>query len=173
MGAPLVFVQLAAIALSTIEENRERRRQEDYQREKERQERANALAAQRIAIAEIQAQQVADAESAAVETEANRRQAAGARGTAQVTAGEIGAFGQSFENLVSDFNRQQAEFEASVHTNLAIRRQFANLNLQSAALDAEARLNNARLPPIPKVNYANYLIQGVSAIGGYYNSPNR
>jgi hypothetical protein len=121
----------------------------------------NALAAQRIAMGEIHAQEIADADAATVEIDANRREKDRAVGTATTIAGEIGAFGGNYEALVGEFERQQAEFEGAVQTNLDIKRQFAELNLQSIALNTNARILNAQLPPTPRPNYANYAIQGI------------
>ena len=158
-----VVIAAAQTAVQSSEANRQRDKAEAFRKRKELQERSNALAAQRIANAEIQAQQIAESDAAALEIEGTRRAAARAKGTAQVVAGEAGAFGRSYEGLIGEFERQQAEFEGSVQTNLAVKRQFANLNLQSAALNTRARLANSQLLPTPKPNFANFAIQGIGS----------
>jgi predicted component of type VI protein secretion system len=164
-----------AIATTAVQSNQARKQQraaERYRKRQEMLETANALAAQRIALSEIASQQFADSDAAAVEIEANRREAARAKGTATTIAGEAGAFGLSYEGLVGEFERQQAEFEGAVQTNLAIKRQFADLNIQSAALNTNARIINAQTQPVPRPNYANYAIQGIgTGLSIYSNLP--
>ena len=64
--------------------------------------------------------------------------------------------------MVEDFNLQQAQFESSVASNLALKRQFASMSLKNIALNTEARFINATTMPISKPNYVNYAIQGIN-----------
>ncbi|MCP3882354.1 MAG: hypothetical protein GY701_28765 [Sulfitobacter sp.] len=126
-------------------------------------EKAHALQAERIATQEIHQQQIADADAAALEIEGNRREAQAAISTTKVVAGEAGAFGLSYEGLIGEFSRAQAEFEQAIDTNLAIKNQFAMLNLESTALGTRARIANAQTPSLPRPNYANIMIRGLGS----------
>ena len=175
-AAPAVvslIVGVASTAAQSAEARKNRSQAEAFRKRREALETANALQAQRIAMSEIAAQQFADTDAAAVEIETNRREAERAKGTATVIAGESGAFGLSYEGLVGEFERQQAEFEGAIETNLAIKRQFASLNVQSAALNTSARILNAQTPPVPRPNYANYAIQGINTGLSVYSGLNK
>ena len=156
------LIAVATTAASAKQASSDRNKQRAFQQQQEEAERRNALASQAIATEEIHAQQLADTEASAVEIEQNRRAAASAIGTARVVAGEVGAFGLSFEGLVNEFARQQAEFEGSIETNLQIRNTFRRLNIDATQLTTNARLYNAKTLAPSSPNFANYALQGLN-----------
>jgi hypothetical protein len=162
VDAAALIVALVGTTVSIVQADRAQEEAEEFRMRKEAQERRNALAAHRIATAEIHEQQVLDHESAALEIQTNARAADQAVARATVTAGEIGAFGLSFQGLVGDFERQESEFASAVQENLAIKNQFAELNLQSAELGKQSRFINASLLPVPKPNYFGYALNGLN-----------
>jgi hypothetical protein len=144
----------------------ERSRQERYRKQREELERRNALQVQALRTEEIHTQQIADADAAALEIEGNRRQAESAMATATTVAGEIGAFGLSYQGLIGEFARQQAEYEGAVATNLAMKNTMANLNKQSIQIDKEAAFINASHLATAKPNYVNYALGGLNTFFG-------
>ena len=163
-GAPAAaaIIAVASTAFSAHQDIRNRKRQEGFRRRKAEQERITALAEQRISSEEILTQQIADQNAANEEIETNRRKATAAVATATTVAGEIGAFGLSYQALLSDFAQQQAKFETGVETNIATRNAFTRLNLEAAALQKDVRFLNANTLPTTRPNYANYAISGLS-----------
>ena len=159
-GAAIIAVITTTAQLAQSQSQQSK--QERFRQRQEEKSRQNALATLAIQTAEIHEQQLLDHESAALELQTNSRAAERAISQATVTAGEIGAFGRSFEGLIGEFERQEAEFSSLVMENLAIKNQFASLNLRSAELGKDARIINAQTQPVPRVNYFGYALQGLN-----------
>jgi hypothetical protein len=164
IAAAIIAVTTTAYQMHTA--SAERSRQERFRKQREELERRNALQVQALRTEEVHTQQIADADAAALEIEGNRRQAESAMATATTVAGEIGAFGLSYQGLIGEFARQQAEFEGAVSTNLAMKNAVADINKRSFQIDKEAAFINASHLATAKPNYVNYALGGINT---YFN----
>lgn len=166
-GVVAIAITIAAATSgnAAYQARRTQQRQQRFQEKQEAQRKANALAAMKNQIEAINQKQIAEGEAASLEIEANSREAQAAISQAQVTAGEVGAFGLNFEALIGEFSREQAEFQGAVERNLEIRGFFSALDRKNAILGKEARFINAELPTPPRPDYLGY---GLQAIGNSF-----
>jgi hypothetical protein len=111
-----------------------------------------------------------EAEAAAQEKFEVSKQANQARATARVSAGESGVAGVSVDNLLSDFYRQEAEFNTNTDRNLEISDAQTGAEIQGLRAGAIDRVIGSKRAP---VNRPSFLATGLgianNAIGAYDN----
>lgn len=179
------LVVAAAGAAATVETQRQTaKRQSQFQ---DAVFKRNAAIAERAALASyssIAKRQVEEAAAAQAQIEANRRRAVAAAGTARTAAVEAGGLGQSFEGLLGDYARLEAEFVSATATSLKARSEQLQLAKEQVRSQFAGNVLSALPAPVPKPDYlgAALRVVGSSALtisqsyvaerqgGGRYNS---
>lgn len=106
-------------------------------------------------------------EKASQDIQQVQREAAQARATARVSAGEAGVSGLSVENLFADFYRQEAAYRDSVRRNRQFGRLQAKEDIKGLRAQAQGRIASLRpyLPePVVRPNFMGTALEiGVDA----------
>jgi len=84
-------------------------------------------------------------------------QAAKAKATARVAAGESGVSGGAVAGLLRDFEQQELAFSQSINLNATNRRRSGDLSLDTARLEAEGRIASVRPFIGSAIEQPNYL----------------
>ncbi len=94
-----------------------------------------------------------EAEAAASTLTENAQKAAQARATARVSAGESGVAGVSVDNLINDYNRQEAQYSGAVNRNLELTTAQSQEDLQGLRSNALDRSLSFQRPVIERPSY--------------------
>jgi hypothetical protein len=127
---------------------------------------------------QVNFRQQQEAEKASQAIQVTQVDALQAKATARVTAGESGVSGLSVENLLADFDRQNAIYQGSVRRNLDFSRQQSQEDIKGLRAQAEGRYQEIQpyLPePITRPSFlgtalsigTNAFTQGASAVSAY------
>ena len=101
---------------------------------------------------------------------ASKIDAAKARATATVAAGEAGVTGLSVDSLLADLNRQEANYADGVNQNLGNTRDQLDVEAGNIQRGATSRINS--LPTVQAPNYAGALENIATAGVKYYQRTN-
>jgi hypothetical protein len=94
-----------------------------------------------------------ESEAASTELTANAKDAAKARATARVSAGEAGVSGVSVDALINDFYDQEAGYSEGVKRNLQLGREQTQADLMGMRSNAQDRSLSLRQPLQARPSY--------------------
>lgn len=121
---------------------------------------ANKAAADQYA--QIQERMLQEKAAAGRDLEDANVTTAKARGTAQVTSGEVGITGITVDSLIADYNAQQGKFERTNEQNLKMTQDQLRANLDGVKSQAESRINSVQKAAKP--SFLPYAI-GIASSG--------
>lgn len=102
-------------------------------------------------------------ETASTEQKLVKQQIEGdqAQARARVSAAESGVSGNSVDQLLADFDRQEGEYAAALNSNLSSSKQQSELRKEMYKNEQESRVTNAQPSPVNEPN----LLAGALRIG--------